>query len=51
MGWKCTKCGATSPSDNLNFPMTHGFKCDGEVVPDSGTTKKWGRALGFDDIK
>jgi len=45
MGWKCKKCGKSSNSDNLNFPMAHGYICDGEVEPDITTTKTWIKVL------
>lgn len=48
MGWKCTKCGATDPSDNLDFPIMHELMkgSDHQVEPDLETTLRWGRVLG-----
>jgi hypothetical protein len=46
MGWKCEKCGMKNDSDSLDFPMTHGFKCNGKVVPDVATAVRWGKLVG-----
>lgn len=45
MAWVCEKCGERNESDNLNFPIMHGYKCDGKVVPDNKTVKAWGKVI------
>lgn len=45
MAWICEKCKKTSASDSMQFPIMHGYVCDGEVVPDAGTVAAWGKVM------
>lgn len=50
MGWRCRKCGASDPSDDLTFPMTHDLRSPGctpdDVEAGNATALRWGALLG-----